>query len=391
MRTFQLTRDNVVDYLQQHALVSAGTERQPEIFGCSSKNFNLVVRFNAHQHFLVKQKRLNSQGEFSRDFYDEWRVYDLLCQFPDLSGLTQVISEVLHHDAANAILVSRYFPDFGELEEFHTEFNRFPPAIGRVLGEHLGTIHRLTDHRQDYCGYLIGDPPKRRSQLPRLVSDWPRIRPSIFGNYCGDALEFFRLLQQSALAEAIAGLADHWQPSCLVHRDLKLDNILIKRDWAPDLPQRPAFKIIDWELYIWGDPIYDLATVLGSYLKLWLESIDRMPGEPLQQALKQATTPLGLIQPLIVAFLQGYCHSFPQLLQRRSEFWTDLLQISGFYLLRRIAQNLTEHYPYDFQMRRVVQVAQRLIMDSASSAEIIFGMPVKDLEHPPLLGVGQVD
>ena len=49
---------------------------------------------------------------------------------------------------------------------------------------------------------------------------------------------------------------------------------------------------VDWELAGWGDPVWDVATLMQSYWTLWL-------GDPEEH-------PIEAIKPALGAFLEGY-------------------------------------------------------------------------------------
>ncbi len=382
--TFTLTRENIVGYLVDCGLVDGLEQKLVKLDCCSSKNFNLVATFSDQKSFLVKQKRLNEDGSFRRDFYSEWRVCNLMQTFSDLTGLLSVTSEVLHYDSQNAILVLQFFPDYLDLGDFHDDLNLFPESIGVSVGQSLGEIHRRTYGQSHYCDFLIKQSSEVLSRTPKFLRRFDRIYPDVFGTYCLDGLEFFRVMQRSMeLREAIAALKHQWQPSCLIHYDLKLDNLILYKNWeqhSQTKPQQPLLKIIDWELFTWGDPLYDVATLLGSYLIQWLDSLVVRPSVPLQQSLALATTPLEKIQPLLIALLRSYMQSFPALIEERSDFLERVLQFAGYYIFQRTVHHLSKHRPFDQKALCSLQIVKRLLCEPELSFSSIFGFPLNKMK-----------
>ncbi|MEU5164762.1 MULTISPECIES: phosphotransferase family protein [Streptomyces] len=64
-----------------------------------------------------------------------------------------------------------------------------------------------------------------------------------------------------------------WQPSSLVHFDLRDDNILVREN-ADD---RPEVALVDWEMAGYGDPLLDVGTVVGQLLVQWLQTVRDTP------------------------------------------------------------------------------------------------------------------
>ena len=377
-----LSQENVGAYLRKQALISPTNQSLPQITCCSSKNFNLVVAYPDGPSFLVKQKRLDAAGNFRRDFYDEWRVCSLMQSFEALNPLLDMTSEVLVYDSGNAIIVLEFFPEYIDLSDYYSEIHQYPAKIGAELGQSLARIHALTYQTIEYCDYLIEDSNRVLTRVPSFLNRFTCLRPGIFGEYCLDGVKFFKTLQSCPeLLEAIADLHEKWQPSCLIHRDLKLDNVLVHQNLQTDA-QASALKIIDWELFTWGDPLYDLATVLGSYLIRWLNSVGENRYVPIQQALSLAKTPLELIQPSLRTLMTSYCQNFPALLQERDEFWAELMQFTGFYLLQRLLHQMRRHYPFDNAARCSLQVVKRLICAPDLAAKSILGLSPSDLNVP---------
>jgi len=62
--------------------------------------------------------------------------------------------------------------------------------------------------------------------------------------------------------------------------------------------------LIDWEACSWGDPAFDLGTLLASYLRIWLSSLIVDPTLELAESLSLAMIPLEEIQPSILALIR---------------------------------------------------------------------------------------
>lgn len=378
---FALTEENLVQYLASAQLIDRSKHTLVDIDCCSSKNFNLVATFSDQSSLLVKQKRLNDDGEFRRDFYDEWRVCHLMQTFSPLSSLIPLTSEVLHYDPENAILVSKFFVGYQDLRDFHDETNQYPSHIGTAMGGSLAQIHRRTYRNSSYCDFLLEGSDKVMNRTPSFLNRFDRIKPDIFGTYCLDGIEFFRVLQRSAvLTEAIASLKHEWQASCLIHRDLKLDNLILHSSWPDKNLSTPIVKIIDWELFTWGDPLYDLGTLVGSYLMQWLSTLIVQQGLSMQQSLRLADTPLELVQPILIALLRSYGRTFPELVEERSNFWQLTLQYAGFFMFRRMVHHLSRHAPFDQKSLCSLQIIKRLLCDPELSFASIIGCPLGEFE-----------
>ncbi|WP_373546188.1 phosphotransferase [Chamaesiphon sp.] len=61
-----------------------------------------------------------------------------------------------------------------------------------------------------------------------------------------ECLQFFKLYQRfTSLSQAIADLDRAIAPSCLVHNDLKINNILLDLNW--EQTGSSVIRLIDWE------------------------------------------------------------------------------------------------------------------------------------------------
>lgn len=74
-----------------------------------------------------------------------------------------------------------------------------------------------------------------------------------------------RLHRRDALRDAMRRTYVVEEPTGLIHGDLKADNVLV----TPDTP-----TIIDWELCGSGPLAWDLGSVVGSMLAMWVDSAD---------------------------------------------------------------------------------------------------------------------
>ncbi|NEQ19924.1 MAG: aminoglycoside phosphotransferase family protein [Microcoleus sp. SIO2G3] len=222
---------------------------------------------------LIKQERHNQEGKTAGEFLSEWRIQEFLQTFPELSYFRAWMPVALHFEAEHSIIVFSYLDDYRDLADFYGKENVFPTQIGEAIATVLATIHRATFNRQDYQEFFSAKPNNLSpAHIPNWIRSIERIGPEIFGIVPADGLKFFKLYQRySSLGQAMRELADAFQPCCLTHNDLKLNNILLHNNWEQESPN--IIRLIDWERSSWGDPAFDLGTLVASYLKIWLESL----------------------------------------------------------------------------------------------------------------------
>lgn len=384
--TFLLNSQNVFEYLTRHNLCIQEEKDLIEIESKIAKNFNLLLSLCDGRQLLVKQELHNSQGKTAGEFAYEWRMQKFLEHFPELNPIRLWLPEVLHFNADNSIIIFNYLNNYRDLADFYTKENVFPTAIATAIGTILATIHRATLDRQDYQNFFT----QNRDQVSVNSSvKWfrsiNRIAPEVFGQVPADGLKFFALYQRyDSIGQAIAELTSAFNPCCLVHNDLKPDNILLHLDWeeAPAKPESSGLSIvrlIDWELCDWGDPAFDLGHLIGSYLQLWLSSLTVSNTVSIEESLRLAMTPLELLQPSIAALAEAYLKQFPEVLVHRPDFLCRVVQCAGLVLIRYIQGMLQYQKAFGNTGICMLQVSKSLLCRPAQSISTVFGLSESEL------------
>ncbi|HLP91821.1 MAG TPA: aminoglycoside phosphotransferase family protein [Nostocaceae cyanobacterium] len=370
--TLSLTSQNIFDYLVQQGLCHQSKSKLVDIQPIAAKNFNLLLTFADGNKLLVKQERRNQEGKTAGEFFTEWRNKEFLHSLPNSNSYQPYLPEVLHFDPENSIIVFKYLDDYRDIMDFYTKENQFPSEIAAAIGNFLGTIHRDTFNQQEYEKFLSSQSDNRKfSQISVLIQGLERIEPEIFGLVPNEGLKFFALYQRyDSLGSAIASLSDAVTPSCFTHNDLKLNNILLSNNW-----QNSDFfiRLIDWERADWGDPAFDLGTLISSYLQLWLGRLVISSSLSIEESLRLAITPLELLQPSITALTQAYLQTFPEILKHRPDFITRVIQFSGLALIQQIQAMIQYQKSFGNTGIAMLQVAKSLLCRPESSLPTVFG------------------
>ncbi|MTJ47574.1 phosphotransferase [Dolichospermum sp. UHCC 0259] len=371
--TFILNSQNVFDYLVAQSLSNQYDQVPTKIEPLVAKNFNLLLTFADGNKLLVKQERHNQEGKAVGEFLIEWRIQEFLQKFPEFNQYRLFLPEVLHFDPENSIIVFKYLDDYRDVMDFYIQEKTFSVEIATQLGTILGTIHHDTFNHQEYedffsqgTGNLMLDP------ISRMIQGLERVEPEIFGTVPDDGLKFFSLYQRyDSLGQAIAELGKSITPSCLIHNDLKLNNILIHKDWQNT--NHNIVRLIDWERSGWGDPAFDLGTIIGSYVQIWLNSLVISNSLSIEESLRLAMTPLELLQPSIGALTLAYLNTFPEILKHRPDFLQKSVQFAGFALIQQIQAMIQYQKSFGNTGIAMLQVAKTLLCRPEQSMPTIFG------------------
>lgn len=393
---FLLSSKNLFSYLLEKQLCTAADEALGDVEPKLAKNFNLLVGLESGRKILVKQEPHDRSGKSAGEFLREWRIYQFLHQFSALQAMQSWVPDVLHFDAEHSILVVDYLTDYRDLADFYGKENVFPPAIAASLGAMLATLHRLTFNQPTYQEFFTPAADEQTPLPTNLVKGLQRISPEIFGQVPDDGLKFYALYQRyDSLGAAIAELCEAYQPCCLAHNDLKLNNVLTPSQWetatasssllnqavlqAAGVSQSVPLKLIDWERSSWGDPAFDLGMLIASYLSLWLGNLVVSKSIELEEALRLALIPLDQLQPSIAALSIAYLGHFPEMMQHRPDFLRRVLQFAGFALIQTILSMLQYQKTFDNSGICMLQVAKTLLCRPESSARTVFGLDLNEL------------
>ncbi|MBD2730587.1 phosphotransferase [Nostoc sp. FACHB-892] len=379
--TFLLNSHNVFDYLIEQGLCNQSEQPPSKVEPLTAKNFNLLLSLPDDRKLFVKQERHNQEGKAAGEFLSEWRIQEFLQRFPNLGNYRSFLPEVMHFDAENSIIIFKYLDDYRDLMDFYTREKIFSTKIATAIGNILGMIHCNTFNCQEYQKFfsknsdnLIAD------QISHLVQRLERVEPEIFGLVPGDGLKFFALYQRyDSLGQAIAELGNAVTPSCLTHNDLKLNNILLYKDWQDS--SNNIVRLIDWERSTWGDPAFDLGTLIGSYVQIWLGSLVISSSLSIEESLRLAITPLELLQPSIATLTQAYLNTFSEILEYRPDFLQRVVQFTGFALIQQIQAMIQYQKSFGNIGIAMLQVAKALLNRPVQSMPTIFGAAAVELTH----------
>lgn len=381
--TFVLSHQNIFNYLVEHRLCTQLEETLYQVEPIRAKNFNLLLTLPDSRKLLIKQERHNQEGKTLGEFLSEWRIQEFLQTFPELSYLRPWMPEVLHFEAEHSIIVFSYLDDYRDLANFYGKEKIFPTQIARAIATVLATIHRSTFNRQDYQEFFSAKPNNLSpAHVPNWIRSIERIGPEIFGLVPADGLKFFKLYQRyESLGQAMRELVNVFQPSCLTHNDLKLNNILLHNNWEQEWEQESPniVRLIDWERSCWGDPAFDLGTLIASYLQIWLSSLVISKSLTIEESLRLAMTPLEQLQPSIAALTRAYFDNFPEILEHRPNFLLQVMQFTGLALIQQIQAMIQYQKSFGNKGICMLQVAKSLLCRPEQSLATVFGTAATEL------------
>jgi Phosphotransferase enzyme family len=369
-----LDTENVFEYLADLGYCSATDRDTSQIEIIPAKNFNLSIAFADGRNLLVKQEIHNDRGQARGEFWAAWQMRRLVEEFPSFGReISDFLPELLYFDPDRSILVVKFLADYSDLYGYYLKEHQFPLVVAKSIGQLLGTIHSQTFQRSAYHQFLTVRANLDNSYTAiDIIRRLSRITPRIFQVMPLECLQFFKLYQRfPSLSQAIADLASSITPSCLVHNDLKINNILLDLNW--EQPTSKIIRLIDWERADWGDPAFDLGCILGSYLEIWLDGLVIGTTLSINESLQLATTPLELLQPSLFNLVRSYLDRFPAIMDARPDFLDRSIQFAGLSLIQRIEIRIDDYRLFGNRGIVMLQVAKQLLCAPQAAMNTLFG------------------
>lgn len=372
---FTLNSENIFSYLQQNSL-GEFDRQHTTLKKFNARNFNVLVNSPDSPPILVKQEAPDANGNQSGELFNEWQLQQLIAQHPPLAELSHFLPKVLHADRANSIVVNHFWADYQDMQDYYDgDEQEYDPEIASELGQKLAIVHRSTYEPtwQEPIETSLGSPSNPGLKVARRLN---RIHSGIFAITPIDCLRFYKLYQQyPSLPAAVEQLAQNHQACCLVHNDLKLNNLLIHHSPTPPATES-RIRFLDWECARWGDPAVDLGNLINSYLQLWLENLVVSSELSINESLQLAIVPLSSLQPILFSLFDSYRQNFPAIFADQPDFVARVLQYAGLALIRRIEVIIDDDRIFDNRGIAMLQVAKQLLCSPTAFTTTIFGQPL---------------
>ena len=297
-----LNVDSTPRYLIDRGLMSVQSILDGDLIVSSAmrRNRNLRVKRKHDSSYLLKQPDDPNSGALVT-LRNEAAFYAICQDDERCVALCEFLPRLRYFDPAASIVVLELVEDAKPLGAHYAAHDGqpFPTAAPRAAGRALATLHR-TFRAFDPAGeprvaWMHKQPPWiMRAHKPT---------PDLLASLTLANAETIRILQtEENISLHLDGLRRQWQPSTVIHNDVKSDNILVlERDGGV------AVRLVDWELVSFGDPAWDIAGMLQDFVLFWIGSMPLAGmGVPPATLVASAKYKLTDLHPAIRAFWSGY-------------------------------------------------------------------------------------
>ncbi|MEU4769141.1 phosphotransferase [Actinosynnema sp. NPDC023794] len=323
----------------------------------SRRNHNYRVVTTGGPAFLIKQA---GDADKVRTLANEAQTYAVLAQRGP-AAVRARLPRVVRYLPEPSVLVLGIHPNTESLATYHRRARRFPPGVASTLGHSLAALHAVRDVEAHALMPVVDG-------LPLVFSfDCPDV--TVYYGASAATLQLFTAVHGTGdFAELLGRLRAEWRPDCLVHADVRLDNCVVR----PDMPTRVGKELclIDWEMAMWGDPAWDVATVLSEYLSLWLDHAPVSEATPPERFLEHGLFTLERWQPFVRRFWAAYASGAPA----ADALWRRAVRFAAARLVQT-AYESTQYLPdLPGQVVLKLQLAHNILTDPVAAGRTLFGI-----------------
>lgn len=244
---------------------------------------------------------------------------------PALEPYRRVSPALLHYDGKDGVIATRGIVAH---ETLRARCGGLPPTneeLIAVIARRLAACHdasRALPSAARSDAVLRGEPP---------VPNYDHVTPTELAHAAGTDIRTY-LAAVQGVAAALRQMREGWRTDCLIHGDLKDDNILVgSATGEADL----SIVFVDWELSSWGDPRWDLGTLIGQFLFYWVDSIPLGAGGDFGAWIASAKVPFDQVRHTTEYLVKTYIAASRDPSVRSLDWLAMVVRYAGVFLLHR--------------------------------------------------------
>ena len=250
-----LTASRLPDHLTERGVIdrAAIVQGDLEIEPVAGRNLGFIVRRRQDDSLYVKQVRA-PLDELEESLRREASCYLAMADLPNAERLCSRLPRLVDYDAARNVLIIQFLDETTNLLEYQSGMQEFCSRAAQALASALIDLHEAGRvFAADDLLDVLRAPAQALTAYQLPDEAIPYMGPG--------GRDLLTLARQSGdVINALESLASGWSAITLMHGDVRFENALISSSVNQSL------HLIDWELCDIGDPAWDVAGALHSYL-----------------------------------------------------------------------------------------------------------------------------
>ena len=290
----------------RQADIAAWLQTTGLIQNCSIKSISIkptrrltaLVTLDDGSAFFLKKM---FDGEFLLDHagksaVDERDILIFIQDSENLHPYQKVMPAMRGYFEEERLLITEGLQGYTSLREYYDRQRYFDKEIIQKIAENLAACHMSSKQCKPSQNVFV-----RYHTAP--ISTYGHITPVAYTRMPGQDYDKYLQEVQSINGE-LRKLSASWTQYCLIHGDFKFDNIMVCVQW--DHGELENVKFVDWELSGWGDPLWDVGTLVGYSIFQWITSIHIDSKMNLQYWIQHATIPFDSVRSFARYFISHY-------------------------------------------------------------------------------------
>lgn len=363
-----LTSATLVPYLIDRSILSAAELLDDDItiLEAGRRNRNFKVSRRDGSGIFVKQVPLIAV-EMTQSVKREATLYALVESTNAADSLKALMPKLLHYDKHRHLLAVELVPNSKSLTFYQMQVAGVAGAmedIAAQLGRLLSCCHKQSPD-------ILAEPSRQGifPAQPPWILNFSHYGETMMPNMSGGAKAVLAAVRgQPGLKEHMSRLQSEWSRTCLIHGDLKWENLLIAQDPSG---HRATLQLIDWELADLGDAAWDVACVLASFMQPVIVGRFDTQGRPTGPATADEVS---RAQACCRTFWQTYMKELTLTLEQQALAKQRCVRFAAARLVLtayEIAQSSAEISP---SALLAIQTASSIFTNPGSAAEKLFAL-----------------
>jgi thiamine kinase-like enzyme len=365
-----LNHKNLLSYLRELNVLPEMREQNISVDLMLSKRFKWILGWG-NTSIIVKQ------GAIYKEYYSEALVSNEYIKSKLITDSCNLAVSMIHYSKDDSIIIYVCPPKHSILGS-HSSSHKLLLSIevAAQIGKSLRNLHKVDVAPARSLGLCTQILPYKDYLLSEVTPQTGLHSPV-------EILAFLRSYQEDhEFIDDVSALIGNDSHECIIHGSPKFRNIIINTstlDTDSSNKKDLALKLIDWEMCCWGDPSYDLGSIISDYLLLWLKSIRFRSKAEIPQSLKTAGIPLDQIHAPINELVRSYLHDAVKSEEQHSNFIRKAIKYAGLCLICNILQSIENEWGFTNSDVCTLQIARSLICKTENSFTSIFGCSEEQL------------